>query len=57
MLTYAEKQQMIHLHEEDPDYWDAYKLAEGFPATPEIVKVDWNLFCFARHILSSIFNF
>lgn len=39
MVTYIEKQQMKHLHEQDPEFWTADKLAECFPASTEIVKV------------------
>uniref|UniRef100_A0A034VSG6 Neugrin n=1 Tax=Bactrocera dorsalis TaxID=27457 RepID=A0A034VSG6_BACDO len=38
LLTYAEKEQMRTLHSRDPEEWTADRLAESFPATPEVVK-------------------
>ncbi|PSN46816.1 hypothetical protein C0J52_11197 [Blattella germanica] len=38
LLTWAEKEQIKHLHQSDPDKWNIEKLAQSFPATEEIVK-------------------
>ncbi|XP_030375916.1 neugrin [Scaptodrosophila lebanonensis] len=38
LLLHAEKEQMRLLHERDPEEWSVERLAESFPATPEIVK-------------------
>lgn len=40
MVTYVEKQDMKILHANDPETWDFEKLAERFPVTPQIAKVD-----------------
>lgn len=42
MLTYIEKHQIKHLNKEDPEFWNINKLAESFPATPDIIKVRKN---------------
>jgi hypothetical protein len=39
MITYIEKQQIRHLHKEDPETWSIDKLADSFPASPAIIKV------------------
>ncbi|XP_034486850.1 neugrin [Drosophila innubila] len=38
LLLYAEKEQMRLLHERDADEWTIERLAESFPATPDIVQ-------------------
>ncbi|KAH8417419.1 hypothetical protein KR222_011587, partial [Zaprionus bogoriensis] len=38
LLLYAEKEQMRLLHERDSDEWSVERLAESFPATPDIVQ-------------------
>ncbi|KAH8284363.1 hypothetical protein KR018_010185 [Drosophila ironensis] len=38
LLFHAEKEQMRLLHERDPEEWSIERLAESFPATPEIVQ-------------------
>ncbi|EDW38274.1 GL12504 [Drosophila persimilis] len=38
LLLHAEKEQMRLLHERRPDEWTIERLAESFPATPEIVQ-------------------
>jgi len=38
LLLHAEKEQMRLLHERDPEEWSVERLAESFPATPEIVQ-------------------
>lgn len=38
LLLYAEKEQMRLLHERDPEEWNVERLAESFPATPDIVQ-------------------
>ncbi|XP_034664997.1 uncharacterized protein LOC117899233 [Drosophila subobscura] len=38
LLLHAEKEQMRLLHEQRPDEWSIERLAESFPATPEIVQ-------------------
>lgn len=38
MLTWAEKEQIRFLHNEDPNQWTEEKLAESFPATPSVIK-------------------
>lgn len=46
LLTFAEKEQIRHLHESDQQEWTAEKLAQSFPATEEtirkIIKSKWN---------------
>uniref|UniRef100_A0A1I8PP10 Uncharacterized protein n=1 Tax=Stomoxys calcitrans TaxID=35570 RepID=A0A1I8PP10_STOCA len=37
-LTYAEKQQIKHLHESDSEQWTVEALSESFPANCEIIK-------------------
>ncbi|XP_030239054.1 neugrin isoform X2 [Drosophila navojoa] len=37
-LLYAEKEQMRLLHDRDPEEWSVERLAESFPATPDIVQ-------------------
>jgi hypothetical protein len=39
MLTWSEKQQIIHLHQQNPEQWSPEVLAESFPASPAIIKV------------------
>lgn len=47
LLTYAEKEQIRHLHDSDREEWTEEKLAESFPATEEtirkIIKAKWLL--------------
>uniref|UniRef100_A0A1B6D6T7 Uncharacterized protein n=1 Tax=Clastoptera arizonana TaxID=38151 RepID=A0A1B6D6T7_9HEMI len=38
MLTWAEKEQIRHLHEENPTIWTPDKLSASFPALPEVIK-------------------
>jgi len=38
LLLHAEKEQMRLLHERDPEEWSVERLAESFPATPDIVQ-------------------
>ncbi|XP_017079981.2 neugrin [Drosophila eugracilis] len=38
LLLHAEKEQMRLLHGRDPEEWNVERLAESFPATPEIVQ-------------------
>ncbi|XP_017052789.1 uncharacterized protein LOC108095959 [Drosophila ficusphila] len=38
LLLHAEKEQIRLLHERDPEEWSVERLAESFPATPEIVQ-------------------
>ncbi|XP_062127052.1 uncharacterized protein LOC133839479 [Drosophila sulfurigaster albostrigata] len=38
LLLYAEKEQMRLLHERDSEEWNIARLAESFPATPEVVQ-------------------
>ncbi|ALC47122.1 CG4553, partial [Drosophila busckii] len=38
LLLYAEKEQMRLLHERDAEEWSLERLAESFPATPDIVQ-------------------
>ncbi|KAI8046247.1 uncharacterized protein LOC128259020 [Drosophila gunungcola] len=38
LLLHAEKEQMRLLHERDSEEWSVERLAESFPATPEIVQ-------------------
>ncbi|KAL7728362.1 hypothetical protein ACLKA6_007454 [Drosophila palustris] len=38
LLLYAEKEQMRLLHERDAEEWTIERLAESFPATPDIVQ-------------------
>ncbi|XP_068157687.1 uncharacterized protein [Drosophila tropicalis] len=38
LLLHAEKEQMRLLHERDPDEWTIERLAESFPATPDVVE-------------------
>lgn len=38
MLTWAEKEQIRYLHNEDPNQWTEEKLAESFPASPSVIK-------------------
>lgn len=37
-LTWAEKEQIRHLHESDREEWNFEQLAESFPATPDIIE-------------------
>lgn len=39
MLTWSEKQQIKYLNLRDPEKWTPESLAEGFPASPNIIKV------------------
>lgn len=47
LLTYAEKEQIRHLHDTDREEWPAEKLAASFPATEEtiqkIIRAKWVL--------------
>ena len=44
-LTWSEKEQIRHLHQLDPDEWNAEKLSDSFPADPhsitKIIKSKW----------------
>ncbi|XP_073826383.1 uncharacterized protein [Musca autumnalis] len=44
-LTYAEKENIRHLHNKDPEQWSVEVLSESFPANSEIIKkilkADW----------------
>lgn len=44
MVTYIEKQQIKQLHKDDPEFWNIDKLAESFPASPDIIKVSKLIF-------------
>lgn len=39
MLTWAEKEQIRFLHNDNPSEWTVERLAESFPALPFIIKV------------------
>lgn len=39
MLTWAEKEQIRYLHNDNPSHWTPEKLAASFPALPDIIKV------------------
>lgn len=47
LLTYAEKEQIRHLHQTDPEEWPPEKLASSFPATEDtiikIIKSKWQI--------------
>lgn len=38
-LTWHDKEQIRLLHSKDPEEWNITSLSEGFPASPEIIKV------------------
>ena len=38
LLTWMEKETIRHLHQLDPVEWSPERLAESFPATPDIIK-------------------
>ncbi|XP_075226374.1 uncharacterized protein LOC142327325 [Lycorma delicatula] len=38
MLTWSDKEQIRFLYNQSPDEWNIDRLAESFPATPEIIK-------------------
>lgn len=44
-LTWAEKEQIRHLHQQDPEEWNIERLSESFPATVDtilkIIKAKW----------------
>lgn len=45
LLTWAEKEQIRHLHKKDPEEWTIERLAQSFPATEEVIgkilKAKW----------------
>ncbi|KAL1123836.1 hypothetical protein AAG570_001607 [Ranatra chinensis] len=52
MLTWAEKEQIRLLHQEQPEVWTVEKLSKSYPATKNIIQVRAHIDLFQKIIMS-----